>query len=83
MWYFLDLGDGWSSLKLESEQEYYFIQENLKTDKDQDYFVGGSHFDETQFDFFYKIWGYLPVSFDSYSPRQSGDIFGYGFLSLI
>ena len=69
--YWSELGDGWESARLESEVEFELIQEILKLDQDQDYFIGGSIYDETWFQYFYE-W---PYSFQQYSPRQSGIFF--------
>ena len=51
------------------------MEQNLKTDQDQDYFVGGSIYDETFFDTFYPVRGFTyPFSFQAYSPRQTGNV---------
>ena len=73
--YLSGLGTGWGAISLESEQERDFVEQNLQTDQDQDYFVGGSIYDETLFDFFYPFWGFTyPFSFQAYSPRQTGNV---------
>ena len=80
--YLSEIFTGWEAISLESEQERDFIEQNLKTDQDQDYFVGGSIYDETLFDFFYPAWGFTyPFSFQAYSPRQTVNVFVCGMLS--
>ena len=63
---FAELGSGWGPIVFESEVEFYFIEENLRTDQDQEYFVHGSFYDES-----FSIG--FPLSFQIYSPRQSGN----------
>ena len=45
----VELGSGWGAIVFESEVEFDFIEENLKTDQDQEYFVNGSFYDESFF----------------------------------
>ena len=71
---FTDLGTGWGPMFLESEQEWNFIEQILGTDRDQDYFIGGSISDETYF-LLFPTWGSLPLSFSTYTPKTSGNIF--------
>ena len=70
-YYLSELGDGWEVARLDCEDEYNFIQEILKLDQDQDYFIGGSIRDDTYFQTFHIN----PYSFQVYSPRQSGIFF--------
>ena len=65
---FVELGSGWGAIVFESEVEFDFIEENLRTDQDQEYFVNGSYYDES-----FSIITYFPFSFQIYSPRQSGN----------
>ena len=73
--YSLDLGSGWEPAKIESEQEFHFFEENLRTDQNTDYFIGGSIYNDTFFDLIYPVWGHHPFQFDSYSPRTSGEVY--------
>ena len=60
----VDIGDKWDAIVFESEQEYYFIQENLRPYQDQEYFVNGS----------FRFEGYgLFAGFQGYIPRQTGN----------
>ena len=61
--------------RLESLQEYHFIRENLRTDQEQDYFVGGSYSNPNTFVLFPPSNAGILYKFESYSPRQSGDLF--------
>ena len=63
---FVELGSGWGAIVFESEVEFDFIEENLRTNQDQEYFVNGSFYDES-----FSIG--FPLSFQIYSPRQSGN----------
>ena len=63
---FIELGDGWGAVEMESEVEYFFIEENLRTDQNQEYWVNGSFYEES-----FSIG--RPLSFQVYTPRQSGN----------
>ena len=73
--YFLsELGNGWGSTLIESEQEWNFIEENLRTDQEQDYFIGGSYYNQSHFEFFDPTyWFNSNFSVRSYSTRQQGN----------
>ena len=62
---FADLGDGWDTALFESEQEFEFVEENLRPDQDQEYFVNGSSL--------FEEFG-LSTGFQRYSPRQTGNV---------
>ena len=64
-----ELGDGYGAAVFESEQEFYFIEESLRTD--QDYFVKGSFHNEM----LYTVTEFLSngVAIHAYSPRQTGN----------
>ena len=64
---FVELGNGWGAIVFESEVEFDFIEENLRADQDQEYFVNGSFYDET-----FSIINH-PLSFQVYTPRQSSN----------
>ena len=63
---FAELGNGWGAIVFESEVEFDFIEENLRTDQQQEYFVNGSFYDES-------ISIGISLSFQVYSPKQSGN----------
>ena len=63
---FAELGNGWGAIVFESEVEFDFIEENLRTDQNQEYFVNGSFYDES-----FSIG--ISLSFQVYSPRQSSN----------
>ena len=63
---FVELGDGWGAPVIESEDEFDFIEQNLKNNQDRDHFVNGSYYDET-------LYNGHPFSFQAYSPKQLGD----------
>ena len=62
---FVDLGDGWDAAVFESEQEFEFVEENLRPNQDQEYFVNGSSLLEG----FVLRFGF---DFTGYSLRQTG-----------
>ena len=65
---FSDLGNGWGPTFIENQQESNFLEQNLKTDLEQDCCIGGSISDETYLNdtllhlfpnvefYFYFIW---------------------------
>ena len=73
--FFSDIGTGWGPTFIECEQEWDFIEQSLKTDQNQDYFTGGSLKDDDTHLLLNSVWGDLHLSFSSYVPRTSGNIF--------
>ena len=72
------LGNGWGPTFIENQQEWDFLEQNLKTDLEQDYFIGGSISDETYFNEtllhrFTNVEFYFDLPY--YVPRRSGNIF--------
>ena len=63
----VELGSGWGAVKMESDVEYNFIEKHIRTDQNQEYWIDGSLYDETQ-----RIPAFPSFSFQLYSPRQSG-----------
>ena len=64
---FVELGDGWGVIVFESEVEFDFIEENLRADQDQEYFVNGSFYNEL-----FSLLQFA-LSFQAYTPRKSGN----------
>ena len=64
---FVELGSGWGAIVFESEVEFHFIEENLRADQNQEYFVNGSFYDEI-----FSIINF-PLGFQVYTPRQSSN----------
>ena len=67
---FVELGDGWEAVVFESEVEFDFIEKNLRTNQDQEYFVNGSFRDQL----LSILYPEVAIGITEYSPGQKGNM---------